>query len=125
MNPAIIDLPDIYRGCLYPAISFNWKNPAGGIANLNGWIPLCFAKEFQFTLLTDTNLGQTRMVLNQGLTSGLRLGKQKWDFIWLTGGIVFPPVLSGIVTIRETLTPAQLNTEQEEMAIEVPPLIGS
>lgn len=84
------------------------------MANLNGWIPLCYAKEFSFNAeVVNYNTAQTRIVLNQVFTRELRLGRQSWDFLWINAGFVYPPVLSGVVTVREPLS----NTD-----IPVPPL---
>jgi hypothetical protein len=105
MKPAIIQLPDIYRGCIYPAIIFLWKDKHGEPFNLNGWVPICSAKDFSLNVrITDYSGGEVRMVLSQDATRNLKLGNQSWDFIWVTGGIVYPPVLSGIITIRESLS---------------------
>lgn len=105
MNPATIQLPDIYRGSSYPAILFNWKDPGGQVFNLNGWIPLCFAKDFNFNAqVINLNLGQTRISLSHALTMNLKLGKQSWDFIWVSGGKVYPPILSGVVEVKEPLS---------------------
>lgn len=105
MKPAIIQLPDVYRGCIYPAIYLFWKDKQGDPFNLNGWVPLCYAKDFSFNAhVTNPESGETRMVINQHLTKELRLGRQAWDFIWVTGPFVYPPILSGVVTVRDPLS---------------------
>lgn len=105
MKPAIIQLPDIYRGCLYPGIIFRWKDRQGEPFDLTGWIPLCFAKDFDFLVrVSDEQHGETRIRINKEATATFKLGTQHWDFIWLTGATVYPPVLSGTVTVREPLS---------------------
>ncbi len=105
MKPAIIKLPDIYRGCLYAPIFFSWKDKNGNPFNLNGWVPLCSATDFSFNAqVVNLNTAQTRIVLSDDATRQLKLGQRSWDFIWVTGASIYPPVLSGVVTIREPLS---------------------
>ena len=74
MKPFILELPDIYRGYIYPAIFFYWKDKSSNPFNLNGWVPLCLAKDFSFNAaVINLAQAQTRIVLNQHLTKELRL----------------------------------------------------
>jgi hypothetical protein len=106
MKPAIIQLPDIYRGCIYPVIFFRWKDQNGDPFNLNGWVPLAFTRHTNLNpiVVDDPALGVTRIGMNRAQTSELRLGKEAWDWIWVTGGTVYPPILSGTVAIRDPLS---------------------
>lgn len=105
MKPAIIELPDLYRGCVYPAIIFHWKDLNGEPFSLFGWVPICFAREFSFNArVTDAQHGESRMVINKEATATIKLGRQAWDFIWVTGTNIWPPILSGVITVREPLS---------------------
>jgi hypothetical protein len=105
MKPNLIELPDIYRGCIYPPIFFYWKTKDGEAFNLVGYVPLCFGKDFSFNCaVVNPAIGLTRIVLNQQTTKELRLGKQAWDWLWISGTTIYPPILSGVVTVRNPIS---------------------
>ena len=108
MKPGKLDLPTIWRGCDYAAITFIWKNQDGTPFDLTGWTP--FAQSLNINLkplVTDAPNGVTQIALSRIDTENLRLGTESWDWIFQNiDGTTLPPLLAGQVTIKEPTTQA-------------------
>jgi hypothetical protein len=105
MKPALIELPDIYRGCIYPAIFLEWKQTNGQPFNLTGWVPFANATRFNLNArIFNAPAGITYLSLNEHESKALRLGADRWDWIWVSGITVYPPVLSGKILVRDPLS---------------------
>lgn len=96
-----IELPDIYRGCNYPPIFFEWKDPDGEPFDLTGWIAYAFTERFNLNaLVSNPLLGVSGISMRPEHTTPLRLGVYHWDWIWVGEGLTYPPVLCGTVTVK-------------------------
>jgi hypothetical protein len=108
--PGLLNLPDIYRGCDWLPVVIRWKDPSGNPYDLTSWTP--FAETTGGTNLNPVvnqppSAGVTQLSLSAAQTATLKLGVEKWDWIWWNAppfGFKFPPLLAGQVTIREPVT---------------------
>jgi hypothetical protein len=110
MLPGKYDLPTIWRGSDYSAITFTWLGTNGAPFDLTNWQPYAKSKQIDFQpIVTDAINGVTIIQLSRLQTQDLKLGNESWDWIWTypTGGpftVITPPVLAGVVQIKEPET---------------------
>lgn len=108
MKPAPLDLPVIWRGCDWGPVTLKWKDANGDPFNLAGWQPRAESLNINLNArITDAVNGITTLSLNRIQTANLRLGNEKWDWLWerIADTYRYPPFLSGIVPIKEPQTP--------------------
>jgi hypothetical protein len=106
MMPFVLDLPPIYKGCTWPAITLQWKAPGGAPMVLWNWTPYCTTKHFSLNpVVVDAQNGVTRISLSKLQTAALKLGTEQWDWVWLNhfDTYIHGPFLSGRVEIRQPL----------------------
>lgn len=103
MDPAKLDLPTIWRGCIWPDIIFTWKDGAGEPFDLNGWTPVVKSRNINLNpVVTDRSGGEVTLSLTGNQTSALRLGVEKWNWIWIDSyGKIYPPFFFGSIEIKE------------------------
>ena len=102
MKPAPYNLPPIYRGCIYPAISFTWLDINGQPVDLTSWVGSVASQNIIFPISTpDPTSGQNSISLNVLQTQNLALGVEAWDFRWSYLTLAYPPALAGFVEIKE------------------------
>jgi hypothetical protein len=106
MKPGTLDLPVIWRGCIYQDILLDWKDQDGQPINLSGFIPFATLRDGTSlnAAIVDAANGKTKLGLSTGQTTKLKLGVQDWDWIWATTAtpaVVFPPFLSGKVPVKQ------------------------
>jgi len=105
MQPALLNLPDIWRARIWPTITLIWKDQDGNAMDLTNWTPI--AKTSSGTNLnatvTDPVNGVTTLSLNQGQTALIRsLGVQQWNWVWIDNtGKPYPPFLYGTVIVMQ------------------------
>jgi hypothetical protein len=105
MKPGNLDLPTIWRGCTYDTITLVWLDATGAPFDLTGWTPMAMSININLNArVIDAPNGVTTMSLPFQTTSGLRLGIEKWDWIWQHSGTITPPILSGTVEIKDPQT---------------------
>jgi hypothetical protein len=119
MKPAKLDLPTIWRGCDWGPVTLKWKNANGDPINLTpnpttgaAWKPRAFTLNFNLNAaIVNPVLGETRILLSRSQTASLKLGVERWDWIWehVIGfpPIVdyrYPPFLSGMIAIADPVT---------------------
>lgn len=105
MKPAKLDLPTVWRGCTYPVITFTWKDRNGDPIDLTGWTPHATSRNIDFhPVVTNAPQGITQVSLEKTETDVLKLGVERWDWIFSSNGIVTPPLLAGQVEIKEPTT---------------------
>lgn len=108
MKPGHLDLPTIWRGCIYQAVKMAWQDAEGNPIDLTGWRPRAYARDFQFDVqVTNYRGGLTTLSLPASATAKLDLGVSDWDFIWwepVAPGTVSKPFLSGKVEVKEPVT---------------------
>lgn len=111
MKPGTLDLPIIWRGCIYPDIQIEWTDQDGHPIDLTGWTPRAYSRYFQFTaLVTSPKQGMTTLSLKIPTTRSLKLGVTNWDFIWSQDDLphtISGPALKGKVEVREPVTDTQ------------------
>lgn len=106
MKPGKLDLPTIWRGCDYATIVMRWKDLDGEPFNLTGWTARAQSLNVAFNVfVANAEAGVTGMNLTKAQTATLRLGKEPWDWIWENNGSRLPPILAGMVEIKDPTTP--------------------
>jgi len=107
MNPSQLNLPTIWRGCLYDSIVLQWKDQNGNPFDLTGWTPSAMTRNGVNlnAVVTQAVNGFTRLSMTQVQTAPLKLGVDNWDWIWTYGGVTQQPSLSGSVEVKEPYTP--------------------
>jgi hypothetical protein len=104
-TPSQLDLPIIWRGCTWPVITLTWKDQNGNPFNLTGWTARAQSQNINLNpLITNAAQGITTLSLTATQTASLKLGVEEWDWVWSQNGTVYPPVLSGMVPIREPIS---------------------
>ncbi len=110
MKPPQVDLPPIWRGCDWPAITFNWKDANGNPFNLQHWVPIASSNGFDLGVqVTNAAGGVTQMSLSKDATTLLKLGVFQWNWIWQYVGSppnVNIPILAGNVEVKNPILPA-------------------
>jgi hypothetical protein len=103
MKPGKADLPTLWRGLDYPAVTFKWKDANGDPFDLTGWTPYAQSTNINLQpVITDYTGGITTIGLTATQTSDVKLGTEQWDWIWVgPDGFDYPPILSGLLPIRE------------------------
>jgi hypothetical protein len=113
MTPAPVNLPTIWRGCDWGPVTLKWKDANGQPINLSGWRARAESLNVNLNavILTQSGntIGHTTLSLTRADTLHLKLGSEKWDWIWehLRQGQVdfrFPPFLAGTVQIKSPTT---------------------
>lgn len=107
MKPAKLDLPIIWRGCDYPAVTLTWKDQNGNPINLLGWRPKARSLNIDLKpVITNASGGVTVISLTKTDTAALKLGVESWDWVWerISPPYRYPPFLSGRVEVKESLT---------------------
>ena len=105
MKPGPLDLPTIWRGCTYDTITLRWKSANGAPFDLTGWRPLAQSRNINLNArVVDALNGVTSISLPYTYTAALRIGVEKWDWVWGNNGSVTPPVLSGRVEVKDPQT---------------------
>jgi hypothetical protein len=107
MKPGKLDLPTIWRGCDWGPVTLKWKDQNGDPLDISEWQAV--AQSLNINLnpsIVDGAAGETQLSLTRDETSVLKLGLEKWDWIWQRpGGLYrFPPFLSGKVEIKEPVS---------------------
>src|SRR5215471_20956428 len=108
-----VDLPDIWRGLDWPAVTLIWKDSNGDPFNLTGYIP--FAQTSRFDLrpvVLDPPNGVTTISLPRAITASLPIGVFNWDWLWknVPDDFVFPRYfLFGEVEVRDALSNPVIN----------------
>lgn len=109
MNPAPFDLPTIWRGCDWAAVTLKWKDANGDPFNLLGWFPIAWTSGFSLNaVITDSPQGITQIKLSASETAILKLGVYQWNWIWehpAAPSMVIPPLLAGKVEVKNPITP--------------------
>ena len=110
MKPAKLDLPTIWRGCDWGPVTMNWKDVNGDPINLSGWQPVAMSQNINLhaSIPPPNGVAQGIVVLqlDRTQTLNLRLGSERWDFIWqrIAGQYRFPPFLGGTVLIKDPVS---------------------
>lgn len=109
MKPGHYDLPIIWRGSTYPAITFTWLDTNGNPLNLTGWTPRARSLNIDFSpVVVDAANGVTSISLSRQETASLKLGVEAWDWVWessnLSDNTRTAPFLSGFVEIKDPVT---------------------
>ncbi len=110
MKPGTYDLPIIWRGSTYPAITFTWLDAAGNPTNLNGWIPRARSRSIDFNpQIVDPDAGTVTISFTQYQTANFKLGVELYDWIWELPGtngnaIRTVPYLQGKVQVKDPST---------------------
>lgn len=113
MTPGNLLLPTIWRGCDWQEIFLKWKNPDGTPFNLNRWTPAAQTRTGVSLnpVVTDVLGGVTKISLPRTTTAEMKLGVEQWDWVWtyqdpdpMIDNVVYPPILSGQVTIAQSDT---------------------
>lgn len=111
MTPPQVDLPTIWRGCDWPAITLNWKDANGQPFNLQGWVPIAWTSAFSLNarVLNPPSAGVTQISLTNAQSAILKLGVVQWNWIWQQVSVnppfVAEPVLAGSVEVKNPITP--------------------
>lgn len=107
MIPGHLDLPTIWRGCDWPAVTLKWKDQNGNPLNLTGYTPIATANN-SYSLnpvVTDAANGVTQVSMNKTQSALVKLGDMAWDWVWLSpSGYRWPPMLSGKIPVKEPNT---------------------
>jgi hypothetical protein len=105
MKPGKLDLPTIWRGCDWGPVTLKWKDANGEAIDLRAWTPLAQSLNVNLHPIKVGNgiHGETNLSLTSVQTLHLKLGVEKWDWIWQSnnGSYRFPPFLSGTIAIKE------------------------
>lgn len=110
MIPKQVDLPTIWRGCDWPAITLRWKDANGNPLDLSGWTPFCqtvTGLTLNPQVVGSPLDGVTTLSLTKTDTSGFKLGEVAWDWIWWSNqptGIKYPPFLTGKLPVKDPYT---------------------
>lgn len=107
MKPGKLNLPIIWRGCDWPVITLIWKDLNGNPIDLTDWRPYASTNKFVLNAqVTDPPNGVTQMVLSNEETTDMALGEQPWSWLFqqISTGAVLPPLLSGMVTVKQPTT---------------------
>lgn len=108
MKPGKLDLPTIWRGCDWGPVILKWKDQNGDPINLSGWQARAYSRNINLhAQITDYAGGVSQLILGNDLTKGMRIGREKWDWIFERlppGNYRFPPFLSGYVIIADPAT---------------------
>jgi len=109
MIPVKVDLPTIWRGCDWPAVTFVWKDHDGNPFDLSHYTPIV-GTGGKFSLhprVTEPTQSVTTLELNSQETSELDIGDYQWDWLWqYTTGYIFPVIfMSGSVPVRQPESP--------------------
>lgn len=112
MIPGPLNLPVIWRGADYPAVTLVWKDANGNPFNLAGWTPHAKTNDFDLNAeVTDATNGVTKISLTHTLTSPLKLGVRSWDWTWenenVSPSYTWPPFLSGKIEVKQALSTTQ------------------
>lgn len=139
MIPNTVNLPTIWRGCDWGPVELRWKNPDGTPINLTPvqglvWTPKAHSLHVNLhASVTNAAQGITHMILDRDLTINLRLGVEKWDWVWERLTVAhpiqvryrFPPFLSGKITIKDPVSSVGGDTPPDiPDEIETPPTNG-
>lgn len=109
MKPGRYDLPTIWKGCDWLPITFKWKDGEGNPVDLTGLTPFVQTNggiNLNPGILDAAN-GVVLLSLPKSITENLRVGDQQWDWVWWQNyptGVKYPPMLAGVVPIREPHT---------------------
>lgn len=105
MIPNTLNLPTIWRGCDWGPVTLKWKDANGQPLNVISWTPLAQSLNVNLRPVKVNNgvAGETKIALTAAQTLHLKLGTEKWDWIWQTndGSYRFPPFLAGKIAIKE------------------------
>jgi hypothetical protein len=105
MKPGRLDLPTIWRGCTYDTVTLVWKDSSGNPFDLTGWSAKAQSRNIDFApAVTDPINGVTTISLPATYTLNLRLGVERWDWLWFHNSTVTPPILSGNVEVKDPQT---------------------
>ena len=106
MKPGKLDLPTIWRGCDWAAVTLNWKDQNGNPFDLTGWTPVAHSVNINLNaVVTDAVNGVTQISMTAAQTGSLALRQEAWDWIFQNiNGQVSPPLLSGTLTIKEPIS---------------------
>jgi hypothetical protein len=109
VKPGKLDLPIIWRGCVWQPILLEWFDQNGDPLDVSGYTPKASLRDgtnLNATFLTDGRDGKTTLGMTTAQTASLALGVQDWDWIWTVTSpySVLPPFLSGKVPIQQPKT---------------------
>jgi hypothetical protein len=109
MKAGKLDLPVIWRGTDYTSILMVWKDKNGHPFDLTDWTPL--AQSLNINLhpeIVDPVSGTTKISIPKEETSGFRLGREPWDWLWrqISTDLIYGPYISGTLTIKDPTTNA-------------------
>jgi hypothetical protein len=108
MKPAKLELPVVWRGVTYQAVTVMWKDHSGHPINLHGWLPWAQTRNFNLNAsVTNPAQGITQVFMPKTQTLQCRLGTETWDWIFIQQQSPFyvtPPLLSGKLEIRQPTT---------------------
>lgn len=107
MTPGKLDLPTIWRGCDWGPVTLKWKDQNGDPIPLTGWAARAYSLNVNLNArITNYALGYTELALDRNQTAALKLGTERWDWIFerVAGQYRFPPFLSGRIIVRDPVT---------------------
>jgi hypothetical protein len=106
-NPAQLDLT-VYRGIDLQPVVVTVTDVNGNPINLTGWSVAFGARKFTgLASITNPIAGQVTIQANRQATKALPVGETPYDLILLSnGGVSFGPFVAGMMTVKETLSPA-------------------
>jgi hypothetical protein len=108
MIPAKYNLPTIWRGCDWTPVILRWKDQNGNPVDLTGWTPSATADN-SYNLnpvVLDIMNGVTQLSMPAAQTILIPLGTIAWDWVWTLDSpqIIYPPILSGIIPVKQPNT---------------------
>ena len=132
MKPAPVDLPTIWRGCDWGPITLKWKDGQGNPLDVSGFTPQADSLNIDLhaSFVTDGTDGATKLLLGRDQTINLKLGIEKWDWIWKRQSgnppVVtyrYPPLLAGRVEIKDPTSTVGGDTPPGGTANGNPPIL--
>lgn len=133
MIPNTLNLPTIWRGCDWGPVTLKWKDRNGLPLDVRAWTPKANSLHVNLNAQKVSNgiHGETKMVLTKAETANLKLGVEKWDWIWQSNDTRyrFPPFLAGKITIKDPVTSLGTDTppsgpQLPDAPAEPPPITG-
>ena len=113
MAPAQLDLPTIWKSCTWFPVTFTWLDAStGNPFDLTGWTPVVRSRNINLNpQITNAHGGVVTLSLSQTQTASLKLGVEKWNWIWHDpANVIYPPSFSGSIEIKDAIFPQALIT---------------